>query len=694
MKIRSLSLVGIGLLSTTTGVDAQELPPERVEEVIVIAHPLSGEGLSQAASVLYGEDLERNLAASLGSTLANQPGVHSGSFGSAVGRPVIHGLGGPRVRTMEDRIDTLDVSVTSADHAVTVEPFIAERIEILKGPSTLLYGSGAIGGVVDVHTGRIPHSVPDAPFTGGIESRYDDASDGSNTTFKLNGGIGEHFAWHLDANWRDGEDYEIPGFAESRRLRAMEEEEHEEEEGEEEHEEHEEEEARGELPGSAFDFESYAGGASYVADWGFIGAAVSRIEADYGLPGGHGHHHEEEEGGEEEEEAEGTPLLDMEQTRVDIELGVKDPFGPFNSLNIRLGINDYEHQEIEPSGEVATDFSNEAWELRGELTYEADQWTGAFGIQHTDREFSAIGEEAFTPPVDSVDTGVFWVAQRAFDNFDLETGLRVGRVEHEPDTASSESFTTYAASLGAVVPLGDNFRLGVVVDQSSRAPISEELFSNGAHIATNAFEIGDPNLDNETATSLSATLTYRGDTWDGTATVYYNRFSDFIYEQATGEEEDELPVFQFQQDDADFMGVDLEASVRLAEWDGGEARVRGMFDYVKAELDVSGNDNLPRISPLRYGGGVSMKFGPVSASVDYLRVQEQRDTADFELRTDSYNDLRVYLGAEIPVGETTVGLFVHGKNLTDDDQRHHTSFIKEFAPAPGRTVEAGVRILF
>ncbi len=678
MKICTLPLVGLGLVGLTSAAVAQQ-SPERIEEVIVVAHPLSGEGLSQASKVLVGDELNRKVAANLGATLASEPGIHSSAFGNAVGRPVIHGLGGPRIRMMEDRIDTLDISVTSADHAVTVEPFIVEKIEVLKGSSTLLYGSGAIGGVVDVHTGRIPHHLPDVPLYGGVESRYDDNTGGMNTTVKLNGGAGAHFAWHLDANWKDGEDYEIPGFAESPQLRALEE-----EAGE-----PEEEETRGELPGSAFDFESYAAGASYIAEWGFFGAAISRIEGDYGLPGGHGH--EDEEG---ETEEEGTPMLDMEQTRIDFELGMENPFGAFTSLNLRLGINDYEHQEIEPNGEVATDFGNEAWEFRGELTYEVDLWSGAVGLQHTDRDFSALGEEAFTPPVDSIDSGIFWVAQRSFDHFDLETGLRVGRVEHEPENGSSESFTTYAASVGAVIPFGDHWQLGVVADQSSRAPISEELFSNGPHIVTNAFEVGDPALDNESATGLSATLNYSGDIWNGTATVYYNRFSDFIYQQATGEVEDDLPVFQFQQEDADFMGIDLEVSARLAQWEGGEARLRGMFDYVHAQLDVRGNKDLPRIPPLRYGGGLALQFGVVDASIDYLRANAQSDVADFELRTDSYNDLRVYVGAKIPMGDTTLGVFAQGKNLTDDDQRYHTSFIKEFAPAPGRTIEVGMRLLF
>jgi len=678
-----------------------------IEEIIVVAHPLSGEGLSQASAVLTGDELTRKLATSIGETLATEPGITSAQFGKAVSRPVIHGLGGPRVRVMEDRIDTLDVSVTSADHAVTVEPFIADRIEVLKGPSSLLYGTGAIGGVVDIHTGRIPHTVPDESISGGIESRYDGNSDGMNTTIKADGRIGRNWAWHVDANWKDGQDYEIPGYAESKGLRALEEmeEHHDDDHDDEPHEEGEEQEVRGELPGSAFDFETYAGGASYVAEWGFFGAAISRTEATYGLPGGHSHHHEDEheedDHGDEEDHDddeehgdEGNPILDLEQTRIDLELGVRNPFGPFNSLNLRLGVNDYEHVEIEPNGEVATEFSNEAWEFRGELTYEGSQWSGAVGLQHTDRAFSALGEEAFVPPVDTTDTGLFWVAERSFEHFDLETGVRIGRLEHNPDNASGDRFTTYAVSMGAVIPLNSYWRLGVVADQSSRAPVGEELYSNGPHLATNAFEIGDPTLDNESATSLSATLEYSGEQWNGSVTVYYNHFTDFIYEQATGAEADELPVFQYQQDDARFVGVDLEAEVRIAQWEGGSMHVRGMLDFVEAEIDVRGNDNLPRIPPLRFGTGIAFNFGRVDATLDFLRVSKQNDTASFELDTSAYNDLRLYLGIEQPLGHATLGLFLVGKNLTDAEQRQHTSFIKDFAPNPGRTLEVGARVTF
>lgn len=653
---------------------------QRIEEIVVVAHPLSGEGLSQASDVLQGEELNRKRSTNIGETLARQPGIHSAQFGSAVGRPVIHGFGGPRVRIMEDRIDVMDVSVTSADHAVSVEPFTAERIEVLKGPSSLLYGSGAIGGVVDVHTGRIPHDVPDRPVSGGIETRFDNNTDGNATSAKLNGGSGQ-FAWHLDGTWKDGDEYEIPGFAESARLRALEEA----EEGE----GYEEAEVRGVLPGSAFDSQSYAGGASYIFGRGFVGVSVSRIKADYGLPGGHGH--EEEEG---EEEEEGNPTLDLEQTRADFELGISDPFAGFSSLNVRLGVNDYEHQEIEPNGEVATDFSNEAWELRTELVYEGREWSGALGFQHTDREFSAIGEEAFVPPVDTRDSGLFWVAERAFSGFDLETGLRVGKVRHSPQSGSDEDFTTYAASLGFVIPLSEEWQLGLIGDYSSRAPVSEELFSDGPHLVTNAFEIGDPSLDNERAANLAATLQYSGARWQGTLTTYVTYFSDFIFEGATGAEEDGLPVFQFQQEDARFVGVDFELGAEVARWEGGAFSVRFLADYVDAELDVSGNENLPRIPPMRYGLGLEFTHGFVTASIDYLRVDEQDDAAEQELVTDEYDDLGAYLGATIPIGDAALSLFVVGKNLTDDEQRRHTSFIKDFAPAPGRTIEAGVRLEF
>ncbi len=657
-----------------------------IEEVIVVAHPLSAEGVAQASLVVEGAELQRTMAANIGSTLARQPGIHNSSFGAAVGRPVIQGLGGPRVRVMEDRIDALDVSVTSADHAVSVEPLIADRVEVLKGPSTLLYGSGAIGGVVDVHTGRIPHAVPEDGLTGSVETRFDNNNDGNATTGKLRGGAGS-FAFHLDGTVKDGDPYEIPGFAESSRVRAAEAAE-EADGGEEE----EEEEVRGEVPGSEYDFESFAAGGSVIGDWGLFGISVSRIEADYGLPGGHGH--EEEEGGEEEEEEEGNPVLELEQTRFDAELAIADPFSVFSSLNVRLGINDYEHQEIEPSGEVATNFENDAWELRAELTYDSDLLTSVIGLQHQDREFSAVGEEAFVPPVDTTNTGLFWVGERGFDGFDLEAGLRVEQVSHDPSVGRDEDFTTWSGSVGVVVPRGDGWTFSAIGSLATRAPVAEELYSNGPHLATNSFEIGDPTLDEERAANLSATVRYQQDRLGFTATAYITDYSDFIYERFTGEEEDGLPVAQFRQDDAFFYGLDVEGQFVLSRFDGGELLARVLFDMVEAELDISGNDNVPRLSPLRFGVGLGGRWENFEGNIDYLRVSDQDDPGVGEFATDGYNDLSAQLSYRIDTDAAALMLFLRGDNLTDDEQRHHTSFIKGFAPAPGRSVQLGLRVDF
>jgi iron complex outermembrane recepter protein len=675
-----------------------------IETIVVVAHPLSAEGLALASEILEGDDLRDKLSSSIGETVGYEPGVHSANFGQAASRPVIHGLSGPRVRVMEDRIDALDVSVTSADHAVTIEPFMADRIEILKGPSSLLYGSGAIGGVVDVHTGRIPHERAGKALSGTGEIRRNDNGDRETAAVRLDGGAGP-VAWHMDGFRRKADDYDIPGFAESAALRALEEDEHDHDDDhvDEHDDEHHDDEVRGTLPGSALDVKGGALGLSFIGERGFIGAAVSRIDAEYGLPGGHEHAHEDDDEEHEEEhhdeehgDEEGTPVLDLKQTRVDFEAGLRNPFRGFDSLNVRVGYNDYEHREIEPDGDIATLFENKAVETRIELVHQPlAGWRGAFGLQFQDRDFSAVGEEAFIAPVDTRSLGAFWVAERQFDAFELEAGARLERVDVDPSEASSRDFTGYALSLGAVIPAGEHWSLGLLADFSARAPIAEELFSDGPHLATGAFEIGNPDLDEEKALSVSANLRYAGDVWFFNGTAYYTRFSDFIYETPTGEEEDGLPVFVFLQGDADFFGLDLELRRTLATWDNGALQGSAMFDTVTAELDVSGNDNLPRLPPTRYGLGLAANWGMVRASVDFVRAREQNNVAEFELPTQAYDDLRAYLGADFSLGgDANLTVFLQGRNLTDDEQRQHSSFIKDLAPQPGRTLEAGIRARF
>lgn len=711
-----LSAMAVCLSATTIGEETtvDETDPV-IEEIVVIGHPLSGEGLAQPFTVLAGEELDRKAVESIGATVGSEPGIHNSSFGVAAGRPVIHGLGGARVRVLEDRIDTMDVSVTSGDHAVTVDPFIADRVEIMKGSGTLLYGSGAIGGVVDVHTGRIPH-IAREDFSGKLDLRTGDNSDGRNGSFRLDGGAG-NFAWHFDGMARDSDDYAVPGFIESARLRALEEEEHHDEEDDHDEEEHHDEEEEdhqpyGILSGSSFEVQGGSAGFSFVGERGFVGVSSARLKSEYGIPGHshveHGHDEEEdheeegheEEGHEEEDHEdehgeEGTPYIDLEQTRIDFEAGLSDPLSGFSSLNLRLGVNDYMHQELEPSGEVGTAFENDQWEARAELSHnDWAGWRGVIGIQFGDRAFSVVGEEAFTSPVDTRSSGLFWVGERSFPGFQLEMGARFDHLEHDPVTGDGNTFSGVSTSIGAIIPLDEVWDAALLVDYSTRGPVGEELYSNGPHLATRSFEIGDSSLNEEKAINLSATLDGQGKHWSLYGTIYYINFTDFIFQMTTGEVMDDLMVRQFSQADATFTGLDLEAAVTVATWAGGQLKVNGFFDTVSATLDVTGNDNLPLIPPKRAGLGLALTSGQFNLNLDYIRAFKQADVANLELETDGYNDLRAYLGWKAKRGRTMVNVFLQGRNLTDAEQRMHTSIIKDLVPEPGRTIEAGVRVSF
>ena len=503
----------------------------------------------------------------------------------------------------------------------------------------------------------------------------------------------------------------------------------------------------GYLPGSAFEVRGGSVGFSFVGDRGFIGISVSGLNSEYGIPGhshahGHDEHeehdehghddeheddddhghdddddhghdddddhdheddddHEDEEGHHDEdehlhdEEVEGVPIIDLEQTRIDIEAGLENPFDGFESLNLRLGINDYEHLEIEPSGEVGTAFENSAWEARAELVHgPAGGWRGALGLQLGDREFSVVGEEAFTPPVDTRSVGLFWVGERSLGDVGLEAGLRIDRVEHDPAHDRSRDFNGASASLGLIIPLSDSWRATLLGDYSSRAPVGEELFSDGPHLATQSFEIGDPGLDQEQARNLAATLTGSGDRWSASGTFYYTDFADFIYQAATGEEDHGFDVRQFAQADATFAGFEVEGRLTVAEWGVGRLELGAFFDMVSPELDVSGNDSLPLIPPDRVGVSVAFTGHRLRANVNYVRASDQDDVADFELPTDGYDDLRARIAWRFRPGDMTLDLYVAGRNLTDDEQRLHTSIVKDLAPQRGRTIEAGMRMRF
>lgn len=688
MKIHPLSL-SIALLLPSFAF-AQDTAPhdadraKTLDELVVTATPLRSniENVVQPIEILAGEALDDRRAGTLGETLSSLLGVQSSFFGSGVGRPIIRGQEGARVQVLSEGISSLDASTTSVDHALSIEPFLADQIEVLKGPATLLYGPGAIGGAVNVVDGRVPSVLPETPISGRAELRGGTVADERSGMLRLDGAAGR-IAWHVDGFRRETSDYEIPGFA-----RHVHEDEHEEEHGHEE----EEENPFGLLPNSAVDTRGGAVGASYIGERGYLGLAVSRYETLYGLPGHGHHHHDEDHGDEHDEEEEEQVRIDLGQTRYDLKGGLIDPFAGIEAINLRVGTNNYRHVELE-GDEIGTRFDNDAVEARADLVHAPIAgWRGAFGVQASRRDFSAVGEEAFVPPSLTRDVGLFLIEEQNLDRWKLEWGLRADRVRIEAEGHENRSFSGFSASAGALFRLNDALHFSASFDRAERAPNAEELFSDGPHLATSAFEIGDDTLQSETARQLELGAHLHAGPLSGKLSVYRNRLSDFIYLADTGEEEDDLPVRVWTQADATFRGLEAELNWAVVDNASGAWNLRLSGDGVNAKLDNGAR--LPRIVPSRTSLGLDWKREGWRASVETQRYETQNDVADFEEPTEGFSLLNASVAYHWDVGNIGWEVYLRGTNLGNREARMHTSVLKEVAPLPGRNLLFGLRAFF
>ncbi|MFZ9933950.1 MAG: TonB-dependent receptor plug domain-containing protein [Arenimonas sp.] len=390
-------------LSAEVLADPQSTDPEKtLDSIVVTASPLGNriDDFAKPVSVLAGEALDLAKSNTLGETVAGETGVQSTFFGVGVGRPIIRGQEGSRVQVLANNMLTGDVSTVSADHAVTLEPFLADQIEVLRGPAVLLYGSGAIAGAVNVVDGRIPTTPYADAFGGKAELRYNSANDGYTGMGRLDGNFAdESFSWHIDFVTRDADDYDIPGYAFSKDLI-----DEELAEGE-----SLDEFSKGKQPNSNLTADSFAAGLTWFGENTWLGASYNRFETNYGIPPG-AHAHEEEHSGEAEEEAE-LVRIDMSQSRIDLQGGIND-VGIFKSLVMRLADTDYEHTELEGT-ETGTQFFSDTLEVRLEAAQKTwNGWDGAFGIQYVDNDFEAVGDEAFVPPTSTMDWGFFVLQER------------------------------------------------------------------------------------------------------------------------------------------------------------------------------------------------------------------------------------------------------------------------------------------
>lgn len=688
---RIATATAVAVSAVPAVVSAQEADDDAhhdIDNIIVTATPLSRtvEDLAQPTTVLFGDELVTKQSTSIGETLSQEPGLSSTYFGPVSSRPVIRGQFGERVRVLVNGLDSLDASALSEDHQVTVESLLANRIEIVRGPATLLYGSGAAGGLVNVVDTRFIESPLEDPFSGGIALGADSAVGNREVAARTHFGTG-NIAFNADYFYRSTDNIEIPGYAESQALR-----EQEEAEGEEGG-----EEAYGTVENTDSETSGGALGVSYVGDRGFIGVSVSGFDSEYGVPGHH--HHEEEEppppGGEEEEEF---VRIDLEQTRVDAK-GEYDLDGGFlSAIRFRAAVNDYAHTEFE-GAEVGTVYDIQGTD--GRLEFRHAKWgglEGAIGIQYKRSDFEAIGDEAFVPSSDTRRTSLF-----LFEELEInEAWVLQGSARYEDqsitgaDLAESYDDGAFGASLGAVWRPIDEIRLSANLAVTERHPNSTELYADGPHVAAQRYErgsvtLGNGILDKEQSTNIDVTL--HGDTGllEWTITGFINSVDDYILLRPTDQEIDEFQVYDFDQANVEFTGIETEALIEIWDEENSHFHVRVFADFVNAEEDATGA-NLPRIPPQRVGFGLHGGWDQFAGTIDVTFADGQEDVAENELPTAGYTLLNASLSYTF--ADSGLYVFLRGTNLLDEDIRQHTSPLKDLVPLPGRSIHAGLRYEF
>lgn len=654
-------------------------------EAVVVSASTDQQALSETAkpiSVLTGLDLQAKLKPTLGETLADVPGVASTYFGPGASRPVIRGLAADRVRMLQAGVGTADVSNTSPDHAVSFDPLTAEQIEVVRGPAALLYGSSAIGGVVNIIDGRIPEAGHSRAAQGVFDLTYGTNANERSGAAAVFGGRGT-FAWHADLSHRRTDDLRIPVPAESTLLRLME------EEG---GEEQVDEAFFGRAENSATETTSGALGLSLVGSRGFVGASFSGFDTTYGVPGHHhGAEHAEQGDGEEAEEEQ--IRIELNQRRVDLKGAWAGRFGVFRGAKIRGAFSDYAHTEFEGSV-PGTVFDAAGYEARLELPHrDFGAFRGSLGASIQSRDLAVTGEEAFVPENTQRSLGAFVLEEIGAGATRGSVGFRYERQTVDPTAGSARTFDGVSLSAGVSRQVADGTSLGLTVSRSTKLPTAEELYSDGPHAATRAYEVGDSDLGKEASLGLDLTLRRSVGVLRGSAAAFLNSFTDYIYQAFTGEEHDGLPVLRYAQGDARFWGLELETHLGLIDSGSRHLDLTANLDFVRARLNAA-DQPLPRTPPSRMGVGLEYHDDRWIAALEVRGAQAQRRLAPRELETAGHTLVNAHVGYRLFRGRTVTDILLRGTNLADAEARNHVSYLKDLLPLPGRDVRLSVRTRF
>lgn len=657
--------VALASVTFTTLALADTRTPPDVPTVIVSASPLTSDPDQIATTVdsVDRDQILRSGGANLADALSSVPGVTGTSFASGASRPVIRGFDANRVRVLEDGIGSFDVSDVGPDHGVPIDPLSTQRVEVIRGPATLRYGSQAIGGVVNAINNRVPTELPDKPFVAELNGAYGTNSDSRQGGAQIDGGVGQ-FAYHADGFDRRTDDYDIPG---------------------------------GTMSNSFFRGDGYSAGGSYFFgddNASRIGAGAVHYDAKYGIPG------------------EDT-YIDMKQTKEMFRSSFAVGAGAFKTLTVEGGYADYEHSEIDPeTGEAESTFKDNEWDSRAEAIFgEMGVFSGAaLGVQAQKKNFSALGEGAdYLQPTTTRSEAVFGFAESPLsDSVRLQFGARVESVHADGTPASDEStsrkFTPVSGSVGVLFDATDLVRLGLTVSSAARAPAQTELFARGPHDGPGTFETGDPTLDIERANSLEGTIRIRGDKVHFDGSLWAAKFDNYIYGALTGrtcddegvcvdDDSGELRELDYTQLGAKFWGAEAKAGYELMQIGAGTLHADVLADYVRAKLD-NGAGNVPRIPPYHVGAGLSWGSAMFDASFLVKYSGRQDDTAAAETPTGGFASVDAQVGWRPLSNNQGFELALVGRNLTDSTQRNAIALNKDEVVLPGRDVRLVVRAAF
>lgn len=634
---------------------------------------------AQAASILNGQNLTLALEPTLGQTLARMPGVSSSYFGPASSRPIIRGLDGDRVRILQNGLNTIDASATSVDHAVSFDTSNLKSVEVVRGPATLMYGSNAIGGVVNSIDGRIVDEKLDGTIRGALNERFTSVDNGYLSSAMIEGGY-KGLAFHVEAFTRAAEDFRIPGNARTTAEQTT----NPLPPGE--------TETRKIIPNSNLRSEGITSGLSYVWDKGFFGFAWTEFHTNYGSP------------------AEEHVVIDMHQQRLDVRGAFYKPFKLIKEINYKIATSRYQHTEFD-SGTPSTLFKNNGYDARVEVKHEKiAAMEGVVGYQSDRSEFDTSGSEAFLPPTITQADAVFLYEDISRGPLSFQFGGRYDHISVESlnsaafGPALARRFDNLSSSVGIVFTPNDEYAVAFTINRAERAPTYQELFANGTHAATGAFEIGNPNLQQEKSLGFDLNVRKRIGWVTGSVGGYYNRYSNFIGMFPTGivhvvggENYNEMI---YQATNAEFIGSELEATFHLlhpitsdpaANQNNLHLQLRA--DVVRAR-DTKTGQSLPRIPPFHLSSTLMMEHGPFGARLEGIYAAPQSQLAMNESRTDSYFLVNLTLTYRIVQGPATMDFYVKGMNLTNEDAREHTSVLKNRVPLPGRGIVAGLKLTF